>query len=325
MSEGLLKRKRQILHRRIAEALCDRFPARADAKAEMVAQHFTRAGLSGLAMEWWSKAGEMALRRVACHEAVSHLSKAIELMDELGEGSGRNLQRLRLHIAYAKAVMLAHSYNAPEVSAAFARAHELAQGVEGAFERYIACYGLWMGAWIRGELRLMEKLAAAFLADVSSRSGTPEAFVAQWLAGMTCWSRGGFTAARTHLERACQLRDPERNRELARHFDVAPGVGALTYLALTLWPPGETEQAERLFGEALALAKSCDDEKIFGYVVLHRSIVKGMRGLLHTDGRDAEARIVLASVLAAFVDTPTLPDIAEARRLLAALSQTVLS
>lgn len=140
--EGLLRRKRKMLHRRIAEALCDRFPARADAEPEMVAQHFTRAGLSGLAVEWWSKAGDMALRRVACHEPVSHLSKAVELMDELSEESGQNLLRLRLHIAYGKAVMLTQSFDAPEVSASFARAHELARGVEGAFERYIACYGL---------------------------------------------------------------------------------------------------------------------------------------------------------------------------------------
>src|SRR5205814_3542081 len=54
--ENLLKSRRQVLHRRIAETLRDRFQT-ADAQPEVVAHHFTQAGLGEAAIEWWVKAG----------------------------------------------------------------------------------------------------------------------------------------------------------------------------------------------------------------------------------------------------------------------------
>ncbi len=56
--DSLLKSRRQALHRRAAEALRD-----ANAEPEAIAHHFTEAGLDDLAIEWWGKAGDQALRR----------------------------------------------------------------------------------------------------------------------------------------------------------------------------------------------------------------------------------------------------------------------
>jgi len=73
--ENLLKSRRQVLHRRVAEILRDRFPDAAAAEPELVAHHFTQAGLTDAAIEWWGRAGEQALRRSAFLEAISHLGK----------------------------------------------------------------------------------------------------------------------------------------------------------------------------------------------------------------------------------------------------------
>ncbi len=62
--ESLLKSRRQTLHKRAAETLRDD-PDRATAEPEIVAHHFTEAGLDDLAIEWWGKAGDQALRRSA--------------------------------------------------------------------------------------------------------------------------------------------------------------------------------------------------------------------------------------------------------------------
>ena len=80
--ENLLKSRRQILHRRIAETLRDRFADRAAAEPEVLAHHFTQAGLTDAAIEWWGKAGDQVLRRSAFQEAISHLGKAIEMADK---------------------------------------------------------------------------------------------------------------------------------------------------------------------------------------------------------------------------------------------------
>ena len=83
--DSLLKSRRQALHRRAAEALRD-----ANAEPEAIAHHFTEAGLDDLAIEWWGKAGDQALRRSAFQEAIAHLGKAIAMADRTGgrKGSG---------------------------------------------------------------------------------------------------------------------------------------------------------------------------------------------------------------------------------------------
>ena len=82
--ENLLKSRRQALHRRAAETLRDQFPESAASQPEALAHHFTEAGLTETAIEWWSKAGDQALRRSAFPEAIAHLGKAIEMADKGG-------------------------------------------------------------------------------------------------------------------------------------------------------------------------------------------------------------------------------------------------
>ena len=43
----------------------------ASPELEATAHHFTQAGLDDLAIEWWGKAGDQALRRSAFQEAIS--------------------------------------------------------------------------------------------------------------------------------------------------------------------------------------------------------------------------------------------------------------
>ena len=96
--ENLLKSRRQVLHRRIAETLRDRFADKAAAEPEVLAHHFTQAGLTDAAIEWWGKAGDQALRRSAFQEAISHLGKAIEMADKAGESAPPACPR-RLRVA----------------------------------------------------------------------------------------------------------------------------------------------------------------------------------------------------------------------------------
>ena len=80
--ESLLKSRRQILHQKIAETLRENFADVVEAEPELLAHHFTQAGLTAPAIEYWGKAGDLALRRSAFKEAIAHLGKAIELSDK---------------------------------------------------------------------------------------------------------------------------------------------------------------------------------------------------------------------------------------------------
>ena len=248
--DSLLKSRRQALHRRTAEILRDE-PKRVAGEPEAVAHHFTQAGLDDLAIEWWGKAGDQALRRSAFQEAIAHLAKAIAMADRAGGtarrapgGAGTPNQRLtQLQAAYGNALIAARGYGAPETTEAFARARESAFGDKDAPERLAADYGLWVGSYTRGELPSMRTYAAAFLNDVKASPDSPEAGVAHRVHGMTCWFAGEYREARDHLERALALFQPGRDDDLAFRFGQDSGVAAMGSLAIVCWPLGEIDRA----------------------------------------------------------------------------------
>ena len=253
--DSLLKSRRQTLHRRAAEALRE-----AGAEPEVVAHHFTEAGLDDLAIEWWGKAGDQALRRSAFQEAIAHLGKAIAMADKAAGATARpategaaapNPRLTQLHVAQANALFAARGFGAPETTQAFARARESASGEKDGPERLAADYGLWVGSYTRGELPSMRAHSAAFLSDVEARPDSPEAGVAHRAAGITCWVAGEYREARDHLERALALFQPGRDNDLAFRFGLDPGVAAMFSLAVALWPLGEVDRAVSLVEQML--------------------------------------------------------------------------
>ncbi len=75
-----LLERRKFLHERIARALEVHLPETVEAQPELIAHHYTEAGLQGPAIPYWQRAGERALRRSANLEAVEHLKKGLELL-----------------------------------------------------------------------------------------------------------------------------------------------------------------------------------------------------------------------------------------------------
>ncbi len=251
--ESLLKSRRQALHRSAAEILRDE-PERAKAEPEVIAHHFTEAGLDEIAIEWWGNAGDQALRRSAFHEAIAHLGKAIAMAEKMdsGEMAGIPGERRKLHVAYGNALIATRGYSAAETREAFAKAHEPAFGDKEAPEQLAADFGLWAASSLRGELPAMRAHAAAFLRDVEVSPDSPQACVAHRAAGITHWFAGEYAEAREHLERALALFKPGRDDDLAFRFGHDASVAAALYLALTLWPLGEVGYAASLLRSAKA-------------------------------------------------------------------------
>jgi class 3 adenylate cyclase/predicted ATPase len=283
--DSLLKSRRQALHRRAAEVLHDS-AERAAAEPEVIAHHFTEAGVDDQAIEWWGKSGDQALRRSAFQEAIAHLGKAIAMADKAGAtsrgsigGSAIPNQRLtQLHIAHGNALIAARGFGAAETAAAFAKARESAAGDKDAPERLAADYGLWAGNFVRGELSAMRAHAETFLSDVEARPDSPEAGVAHRAAGITHWFAGEYPEAREHLEQALALFHPERADDLAFRFGPDPGVLAMHYLALTLWPMGDIGRAVSLVGRAEARIANLTHVGTLAPGRMHAAMFDLMRG-----------------------------------------------
>src|SRR5271167_4047995 len=234
--DSLLKSRRQSLHRRAAEVLL----ASPSPEAEPLAHHFTQAGQTDLAIEWWGKAGDQALRRSAFAEAISHLGKAIELSDKAGgaarprdvAASASASQRLKLQTSYGQAVMWGKGFAAEETKAALARAGELATGIGDAEASLDAYYGRWVHNFWRGEFGSARETAESFLREAERAARPTEAAVAHRILGFTLLWLGDFAQARGHFELTLRICDPERDREAKFRFGHDSQVVARSYLAL---------------------------------------------------------------------------------------------
>ena len=212
--ESLLKSSRQALHRRAAEILVGQ-PEQAAAEPEVIAHHFTQAGLDELAIEWWGKAGDQALRRSAFQEAIAHLGKAIAMADKSGTASTpreaasttTESQRLKLQTSLGRAVMWSRGFGSDETKAAFERTSALAARAELPAERFSALYGRFLWSWTRGEFRAARDTAERFLREAEAEGRIAEARVAHTTLGLACMQLGDLREARTQLELGFRVPD----------------------------------------------------------------------------------------------------------------------
>jgi tetratricopeptide (TPR) repeat protein len=255
--DSLLKSRRQALHRRAAELLRDD-PERAASEPEVIAHHLTQGGLDDLAIEWWGRAGDQALRRSAFQEAIAHLGKAIEMADKSagatsrqGEGDATaSSQRLKLQTDYGQAMMWAKGFAAEEARAAFSRATDLAAKTSDFSERFAALHGQWTSALVRGELTSARDLASAFLREAEEAGRVMEAGVAHRGLALICCNLGEFSEARNHCERAREACDPERDQEARERSGEDTWTFATWLLAITTWKLGDVERARDLLEAA---------------------------------------------------------------------------
>jgi predicted ATPase len=253
--EGLLKSRRQALHRRAAEALRE-----AEAEPEEIAHHYTEARLDDLAIEWWGKAGDQALRRSAFQEAIAHLGKAIAMADRAWgavatketSDSAVSTRRLKLQADYGRAVMSSKGLAADETKAALDRVREIAAAAQDPAERVAGYYGRWAWSLVRvADLRSAREIAETFLSEAEAEGRTTEAGVARRVLGLTCVMQGELVLARDHLERAVRDYVADRDRESRFRFGWDTGILAAMLLAWPVWFQGEVERARQLSEQAI--------------------------------------------------------------------------
>lgn len=299
--ENLLKSRRQLLHRRVAESLRDCFPNAAAAEPEVLAHHFTRAGLTDAAIEWWGMAGDQALRRSAFQEAISHLGKAIEMADKAGvsgpadmTGSVSANRRLKLQTDLGRALMFSRGYAATESKAAFNRARELAAAIDNPTERFTIYYGLWVGNLVRSELKLARDIAETFLREAEGEARITECGIGRDLMGLTCLIQSDFLEAQANLLEALRAYDPERDREARFGFGTDVGATAGVYLGIIKWLLGEVEPARARIDEAVAHAIATDHVPTLVVTYSFKALFEMCRGDAEAARRDADVVVRLS-------------------------------
>src|SRR5258708_34403677 len=130
----LLRASGQQLHAQIARAYETRFPEVVRAQPELVAHHLQEAGLSDAAIEYWQRAGDLAMARSGHAEAIHHFSVALDLLTKLGEKPDRAAKELELCVKLGPALMMVEGAVSPEVHAIYSRAVALEAGGDNSAE-----------------------------------------------------------------------------------------------------------------------------------------------------------------------------------------------
>jgi serine/threonine protein kinase/predicted ATPase len=253
---SLLRTERQRLHQQIARILENRLTDLAGDQPELVAHHYTEAGLPEAASIWWQRAGEQAMRASAFREALEHLERSLATLSAQPESPERDHRELAVQMAYGTAAAALRSYASPEVKQAFSRAWALCSRDGPTPVVFAVLRGLFLHALISGDLASARETTLRILA-AARKEGDPGLLVtAHQAAGFVRLLRGDLAAARAHLEESLTHGEPVLSpADLLELGDGIPALNALAHLSWVLWLLGYPEQALCRAREAVDLAQ----------------------------------------------------------------------
>ena len=199
--ESLLKPRRRSHHQRVAQLLEHPPTGAATAPPELIAHHYTQAGELEPAIRFWVQAGELALKRSAFEESISHLEQALRLFERLPEAERRVDGKLRVLVLLGQALVAGRAYSAPEVPLLYEHIARLFHEVTEPSVLVAACRGLANQNMMRLNFPLADRLAEQIV-SLSQRVQVPQLrVVGRWMGAMSHFLQGDVAGARRAVRR----------------------------------------------------------------------------------------------------------------------------
>jgi predicted ATPase len=293
--QSLLKSTRQQYHQRIAQVLEAQFPEMVDTQPELLAHHYTEAGLSAAAVAYWQRAGERALQRSANFEAVSHVTRGLEVLQALPETRERAQQELALHLTLGPALGSTRGPNTPEVERVYSRACELGRHVGDMTQLFPALWGLWYYHHARGHYQRARELGEELL-DLARQLQDPMlSLEAHRALGNTLTFLGELELAHAHAQHGLALYDPQQMRAHALRYGQDSGVACRLFGALCLWLLGYPDQARQWDEIALTQAQGLSHAYTLAQTLLFSTTLHQWRREVSMAQEQAEALLALCT------------------------------
>jgi class 3 adenylate cyclase/predicted ATPase len=253
----LLRGPRQALHRRIAEALEERFPDLVETRPEIVAHHYGEAALPDKAIAYWHLAGKLSVAKSAVTEAIAQLRRGLSLLDGLPETRERKQLELDIHVTLTAALMAGKGFADPEAVAALERANRLVTetAAVGTPVHFFVLYGLWVSDHTAGAIAAALEHATNFLSVAQSQPLSGPLLMGHRTVASSLLYSGDCRAALAHAETAASLHRPDEHRDSAFRYGEDIGVSAFVQLCWALWHRGYPDQSARAADRALAYSR----------------------------------------------------------------------
>ncbi len=253
--DSLLKIRRQQLHAKIARVIEERFPNIKATEPEVLAHHLTAGGLTEAAIPLWQSAAELALKRMALTDTISHLNRGLELVSTLPRSSQRDAGELELRNLLGTGWMAHKGWPTPEVWTSLHPALALAKALERTDAMLPILYGLMVNVQCQG--RVAESLPwAKEMLDIASATGDPNLLIVGHALSCTCYFwMGQLIKCLEHADKVLDLYDVERHGHLVDVLNHDPKTVVSAYASLSTWMLGYPDRAARLSDEAVANAR----------------------------------------------------------------------
>jgi predicted ATPase len=267
---ALVKSKRQQFHRRFAEVLETQFPQTVQTRPELLAHHFTEADLAEKAVGYWLKAGLRSREQSAEIEAISHLTRGLELLQTWEEFPERDVRELELLSPLGTAYIAASGYAAPDVGSVFDRARARCERVGKPPQLFALMLGKWEWHTVRADLGLCMDLAVEGMAFANRHNDPGMLMEALFMSAETRLYRGEFAGAADHFATAVtEYDDRACTKFWAAHTGHNAGITCRSNLAICLWHLGYPDQALQVNREMRQLARTLGHPFSLAYALHH--------------------------------------------------------
>ncbi|CUK12613.1 Adenylate cyclase 1 [Ruegeria denitrificans] len=252
---SLLKSERRILHSRVAEVLNDKTSHIGDASPEILAHHYTMAGMGKEAIDHRYLAGQRAVQRSANIEANTQLSLAIEQLKELQHSIERDRKEIEVQVLRAGVLRSTAGIAADETGTVYARIRDLCERAEETEHLFPVLNGLYSFHLVRAEYDLARNVAAQLLDLADSTNETQHQMVAHRAMGAVLFHIGQLDLAYQHLNKALELYDRKRHGHLAYIFGSDHAAITSCFLSIAIWMRGAPDKALEVQKQAVAAAR----------------------------------------------------------------------
>jgi class 3 adenylate cyclase/predicted ATPase len=293
--ESLLRSTRQNYHHRIAQVLETQFPETAETQPELLAHHYTEAGLTEQSVTYWYKAGQKASEGSAHVEAIAHLRQGLALLQTLPETPERTQREVDMLITLGASLLAVKGFAAREVGETYTYAQQLCQHLEDPHQIFSVLRGLHGYYHVRAEYQTAHALGEQLL-DAAQHAQDPDMLVAAHHAlGMTLFFLGAVALAHIHFTQGIALYDLYQHRASALLYIEDAGVVCHSYAARTLWYLGYPDQGLARSQEAVTLAQQRAHPFSLGYTLSMAAMFHQFRHEVRFTQERAEATMCLAT------------------------------
>ena len=227
------------MHARIAEVIENQFAEIAESRPELLARHFTEAGLIEKGCAFWGKAGQRAVERSAFAEAVGQLRRALDQIATLPTAPALRREQINFQVALSSSLYNVTGFG-PETTAALEQASllieqavALGEPPENPLLLFVVLSSSWYANVMAANTDGCRDLAERTLALAEKQNALVPLILGHSMMAFSLLTTGSLAQGRRHYDQAIALSRPPAE----------PRASSLSIRSVALWLLGYPEAA----------------------------------------------------------------------------------